>query len=149
MDADNATSADQFQNMIPYLTHYQIIIGSRDIKGAKLVPPQPWYKRLAGNIGNLIIQVLLLPGFWDTQCGFKCFSGEAAEKIFKLAKIDRWAFDVEALVLGKKLGYKIKEIPVVWINDLDSKVKFSSYFQTLWEVKKIRLRLWFNKYKFV
>lgn len=140
MDADNATSVDQFQKMIPYLRDYQIVIGSRDIKGAKLLPPQPWYRRLAGNIGNLIIQVLLLPGLWDTQCGFKCFSKEAAERIFKLAKVNRWAFDVETLVLGKKLGYKIKEIPVVWVNDPHSSVKFSSYFQTLWEVLKLRFK---------
>jgi len=141
MDADNATSLDQFQKMIPYLPKYQIIIGSRDIKGAKLMPPQPWYRRLAGNIGNLIIQLLLLPGFWDTQCGFKCFSEEAAEKIFKLAQVNRWAFDVEALALGKKLGYKIKEIPVVWVNEPNSLVKPWAYFQTFWEVLKIRWRL--------
>lgn len=145
MDADNATSVDQFHKMIPYLRDYQIVIGSRDIKGARLLPPQPWYRRLAGNIGNLIIQLLLLPGLWDTQCGFKCFSEEAAEKIFKLAKVNRWAFDVEILALGKKLGYKIKEIPVVWINDPRSSVKPSAYFQTFGEVLKIRWRLWFNK----
>ena len=141
MDADNATSADQFQKMMPYLADFQIIIGSRDIKGAKLVPPQPFYKRFLGNAGNIIIQILLLPGLWDTQCGFKCFSEEAAEKIFRLMKTNRWAFDVEALVFGKKFGYKIKEIPVVWVNDIHSKVKFSSYFQFLWEILKIRLRL--------
>lgn len=141
MDADNATTVDQFQKMIPYLSEYQIVIGSRDVKGAKLTPPQPFYKRWLGNIGNLIIQILLLPGLWDTQCGFKCFSEEATEKIFKLMKTNRWAFDVEVLVLGKKLGYKIKEIPVVWVNDIHSKVKASAYFQFLWEVLKIRWRL--------
>ncbi len=146
MDADNATSVDQFGNMIPYLSDYQIIIGSRDIKGAKLVPPQPFYRRWLGNVGNLIIQVLLLPGIWDTQCGFKCFSEEAALKIFPLMKTNRWAFDAEALALGKKFGYKIKEIPVVWVNDFRSKVKASAYLQVLWEVKKIRWRLWLNKY---
>ena len=146
-DADNATSIDQFSKMIPYLSDYQIIIGSRDIKGAKLVPPQPFYKRFLGNVGNLIIQILLLPGLWDTQCGFKCFSEEAALKIFSLMKINRWAFDVEALALGKKFGYKIKEIPVVWVNDPDSKVKPSAYLQVFGEVLKIRWRLWFGKYK--
>ena len=145
-DADNATSIDQFSKMIPYLGDYQIIIGSRDIKGAKLVPPQPFYKRFLGNVGNLIIQILLLPGLWDTQCGFKCFSEEAALKIFSLMKINRWAFDVEALALGKKFGYKIKEIPVVWVNDPDSKVKPSAYLQVFGEVLKIRWRLWFGKY---
>jgi len=147
LDADNATSVDQFSKMIPFLHDYQIIIGSRDIKGAKLVPAQPFYRRWLGNIGNLVIQLLLLPGIWDTQCGFKCFSEEAALKIFPLLKTSRWAFDVEALVLGKKLGYKIKEIPVVWVNDSRSKVKASAYFQVLWEVKKIRWWLWLNKYK--
>lgn len=145
-DADNATSIDQFGKMIPYLSDYQIIIGSRDIKGAKLVPSQPFYRRFLGNIGNLIIQILLLPGLWDTQCGFKCFSEEAALKIFPLMKINRWAFDVEALALGKKFGYKIKEIPVVWVNDPDSKVKPSAYLQVLDEVLKIRWRLWLGKY---
>lgn len=140
MDADNATSVDQFSKMIPHLRDYQIIIGSRDIKGAKLLPPQPWYRRLAGNIGNLIIQILLLPGLWDTQCGFKCFSEEAAERIFKLAKVNRWAFDIEVLSLGKKLGYKIKEIPVVWVNNPYSSVKPLAYFQTFWEVLKIRFK---------
>lgn len=147
-DADNSTSVDQFSKMIPYLKEgYDIIIGSRDIKGAKLVPPQPWHKRLAGDIGNLIIQILLLPGMWDTQCGFKAFSEKAALKIFPLMKISRWAFDVEALVLAKKLGYRIKEIPVVWVNDPFSRVKLSSYFQVLLEVFKIKWWTITNKYR--
>ncbi|MDP3052915.1 MAG: glycosyltransferase family 2 protein [bacterium] len=146
MDADNATSADQFSKMIPYLSDYQIIIGSRDIKGAKLVPPQPFYRRWLGNAGNLIIQLLLLPGIWDTQCGFKCFSEEATLKIFPLLKTNRWAFDIETLALGKELGYKIKEIPVVWVNDFRSKVKASAYLQVLWETQKIRWWLWLGKY---
>lgn len=146
MDADNATSVDQFNKMISYFADCQIIIGSRDIKGAKIAVKQPFYRRWVGNLGNLIIQFLLLPGYWDTQCGFKCFSEEAAQKIFSLAKIDRWAFDVEVLSLAKKLGYKIKEIPVVWINNPHSRVKFSNNFQFLKEVLKIRWWLWRNKY---
>ncbi|MEE8131694.1 MAG: dolichyl-phosphate beta-glucosyltransferase [Candidatus Paceibacterota bacterium] len=151
MDADNATSVNQFNKMIPHLSAkggegYQVVIGSRDIKGAKLVPPQPFYKRFLGNIGNLFIQILLLPGFWDTQCGFKAFTEEAAEKIFPLTKIDRWAFDVEALALAKVFGYKIKEIPVIWVNNPISRVKITSYFQMLWEVVKIRWWIITKKY---
>ncbi len=139
MDADNSTSIDQFKNMIPYFKQgYDAVIGSRDVKGAKLVPPQPWYKRLAGNIGNLVIQILLLPGMWDSQCGFKAFTEEAAKKIFPLMRINRWAFDVESLVLAKKLGYKIKEIPVTWVNDPESKVKLSGYVNFFSEVLKIK-----------
>ncbi len=147
MDADNSTSIDQFKNMIPYFKQgYDVVIGSRDVKGAKLVPPQPWYKRLAGNIGNLIIQILLLPGMWDTQCGFKAFTEEAAKKIFPLMKIDRWAFDVESLVLAKKLGYKIKEMPVTWVNSPESKVKLSGYVNFFSEVLKIKRWMMTDKY---
>ncbi len=83
MDADNSTSIVEFNKMIPYFkSGYSVVIGSRDVKGARLMPPQPFYKRILGNIGNLIIQIFLVPGIWDTQCGFKCLSEEAAEKIF-------------------------------------------------------------------
>ncbi|PIV31775.1 hypothetical protein COS33_01395 [Candidatus Wolfebacteria bacterium CG02_land_8_20_14_3_00_37_12] len=152
MDADNSTAIDQFNKMVPYFSAkggegYDVVIGSRDVKGAQLMPPQPWYKRLGGNVGNLIIQVLLLPGIWDTQCGFKAFTAEAVEKIFPLIKIKRWGFDVEILSLAKKFGYKIKEIPVIWVNNPISKVSAFAYLQVLWEVVKIRYWLTTNKYK--
>lgn len=147
-DADNSTSIDQFFKMIPYFNEgYDVVIGSRDIEGARLVPPQPWYKRIGGNVGNLIIQALLLRGIWDTQCGFKALTAEAAEKIFPLLKTSRWGFDVEVLSLAKKFGYKIKEIPVVWVNNPFSKVKATTYLQVLWEVVKIRYWLIVDKYK--
>lgn len=147
-DADNSTTIDQFDKMIPYFKDgYHVVIGSRDVKGAELHPPQPWYKVFLGNIGNLIIQVLLLPGIWDTQCGFKCFSREASLKIFPLQRINGWGFDVEILSLAKDFGYKIKEVPVVWINDIRSKVNSKAYLQVLIETFKVRLWLWRDIYK--
>ncbi len=146
-DADNSTSITHFNKMMPYFKEgYDVIIGSRAIKGAKLMPAQPFYKRILGIFGNIFIQIVALGGIRDTQCGFKCFSEESAEKIFPLTKIDRWSFDVEALVLAKQLGFKIKEIPVTWVNDLHSAVKLSAYFSTLLEVVKIRVWLWRGKY---
>ncbi len=147
MDADNSTSVTEFNKMIPYFREgYEVVVGSRDVKGAKMLPPQPFYRRWLGDIGNLIIQALLLRGIWDTQCGFKCFSDEAAERIFHLAKIDRWGFDVEVLVLAKELGYQIKEMPVFWVNDPQSRVSAKSYLQVLWEVVKVRWWLWRDYY---
>lgn len=147
MDADNSTSVSEFNKMIPYFKEgYEVVIGSRDVKGSRMVPPQPLHKRWAGDIGNLIIQALVLPKIWDTQCGFKCFSDEAAERIFPLIKINRWGFDVEALALAKEFGYKIKEMPVFWVNDLQSHVTAKAYLQVLWEVVKIRWWLWRNSY---
>jgi len=152
MDADNSTTIDQFNNMLPFFKEgYEVVIGSRDIKGAKLMPPQPWYKRWLGDLGNILIQIVLfefLRGIWDTQCGFKCFSEEAAQKIFRLSRLNRWGFDFEILALAKKMGYKIKEIPVTWINDVNSKVGLGGYFSTLRDLARVRWNFWRNKYNF-
>jgi glycosyltransferase involved in cell wall biosynthesis len=148
MDADNSTTVNQFDNMIPsFKEGYDVVIGSRDVKGAELHPAQPFYKRILGNAGNLFIQALLLPGIWDTQCGFKCFTRAAAEKVFPFQRINGWGFDVEILTLSKVLGFRIKEIPVVWVNDLRSKVKLSAYIKVLIETMKVRLWLWQDTYK--
>lgn len=151
-DADNSTSIEHFFLMEPHFSSkdangYDIVIGSRDIEGAKLIPAQPWYKRQLGNIGNLIIQMLLLPGIPDTQCGFKAFSEKATMDIFPKITILGWGFDVEALVIGKQHGYSIKEVPVTWINDTRSTVKLSGYISTLLEVFKIKIKALRGIYK--
>lgn len=144
-DADNATDISHFERMRPFFDEgYDIVICSRDPKdapGAKQAVSQPWWKRLLGNMGNLYIQWMAVPGIWDTQCGFKAFRDHAAEKIFSTAKINRWAFDVEALALAKKFGYKTGIIPANWVNDPKTTVSFMAYFRTLWEVFKIRRSL--------
>lgn len=138
MDADNSTTVDQAGLMMSYFKEgYGVIFGSRGIAGAKLVPPQPWYRQIAGRIGNLIIQLLALPGIRDTQCGFKCFSEEAAERVFRAATIDRWGFDVEALALAKLFGFRIKEIPITWANDENSRVGLKAYASTLLDVGRV------------
>jgi glycosyltransferase involved in cell wall biosynthesis len=147
-DADNSTSIDQVENMWPWFEKgYDIVIGSRDITGAKIPVPQPWYRRKIGDVFNLMVQVLAgLWGIWDTQCGFKGFTAKAAQDIFSKTKIDGFAFDVEVLVLAKKLGYKVKEIPVTWINDPESRVKFKHIFKMLQEILKIRWDLIRHRY---
>ena len=150
MDADNSTSIDQFMNMIPFLSgngeRYDVVIGSRALKESTLDPSQPIYRKIPGKLGNLFIQIFLLWGISDTQCGFKAFRKDAAINVFSISKIKGWGFDVEILDLAKKLGYKIKEIPVHWVNDERSNIKISSYFNVLIETLKIRYFLWTNKY---
>ncbi len=147
-DADNSTSIQHFELMMPYFSEgYQVVIGSRAIAGARLDPPEPWYRQIPGKVGNLLwIQLWVLPGLWDTQCGFKAFTAEAAEEIFRLTKITGWGFDIEILALAKKLSYRIKEIPVHWVNDTNSRVKASAYLQVLMETVKIRMWLWTGRY---
>ncbi|MDP3784831.1 MAG: glycosyltransferase family 2 protein [bacterium] len=150
MDADNGTDIAHFDMMRPFFDKgYEIVISSRnprDIPGGKEVH-QPLWRRLFGNVSNLIIQFLAVPGIWDTQNGFKAFRDYAAIKIFRLTKINRWAFDVEMLALAQRLGYKIGIIPAHWINGPVSRVKLSSYLWSLWEVVKIRWNLSRGAYK--
>lgn len=150
MDADNATTIDHFEKMIPLFEQgYQVIIGSRDSKdvaGAKQEVSQSFLKRLLGNLGNLLIQLLAVSGIWDTQCGFKAFSAKAAQRIFGKCKIDRWGFDIESLALARKFGYKIGIIPVKWINDPNSHVSWKGYLNTFRELFKIKWNLIRNKY---
>jgi glycosyltransferase involved in cell wall biosynthesis len=146
-DADNSTSIDQFESMMPFFKGgYEVVIGSRAARGAKLDPPEPWYRQIAGKLGNLFIQALVLPGIWDTQCGFKAFTEEAAKKIFIDSRIGGWGFDVEVLALAKRRGYRIKEMPVHWVNDTRSHVNFSAYLHVLTETITIRWRLWRGEY---
>jgi glycosyltransferase involved in cell wall biosynthesis len=142
MDADNAVSVNQFENMLPFFKEgYEVIIGSRAIEGAELAPPQPWWRRVLGKGGYLFIQALAVPGIWDTQCGFKAFSEEAAHRIFGAAVIDQWCFDVETLALARQFGLRIKEIPVRWVNNPHSSVRWSSYFSTFRDLLKISFKL--------
>lgn len=147
-DADNSTSVDQVEKMLPYFKEgCNIVIGSRDIKGAILDPPQPWQRRVTGGIFKLVRKMIV--GLWeieDTQCGFKCFTKKAAEKIFPKCKIDRFSFDAEVLLIAKKFKYKIKEVPIYWKNDLASKVKFKSMVKMAIDLVKIRWNLIIGKY---
>ena len=142
-DADNSTSIDQIEKMWPYFEKgYDIVFGSRDVKGAILDPPQPFFRRFLGEAFGFLTNLIV--GTWgiaDTQCGFKCFSKKAAEDIFPRCKINRFAFDPEFLIIAKKFGYKMKEIPVYWRNDLESKVKFKWMVNMGLDLLKIRWNL--------
>jgi dolichyl-phosphate beta-glucosyltransferase len=148
-DADNSTSIDQIEKVWPELEKgLDIVIGSRDVKGAVLSPPQPWVRKLILGEGFKLYRKIII-GLWrlqDTQCGFKCFTKKSTEAIFQKCRINRFAFDPEILVIAQKLGYKIKEIPIYWKNDPESKVKFKSIFKMALDLIKIRWNLITGKY---
>ena len=141
-DADNATSIDQVEKMWPeFGKGFDVVIGSRDVKGAVLNPPQPWLRRVILGDGFKLYRKIII-GLWgieDTQCGFKAFKREAAAKIFQKSRISGWTFDVEILILAKQMGYKIKEIPVTWVNDPNSKVKFNSIIEMAIGLLKLKI----------
>jgi dolichyl-phosphate beta-glucosyltransferase len=149
MDADNATRIEEIENFWPWFDKgYDVVFGSRYIKGAKMPVKQPWFRRLAGRLSNLLIQAVILPGIKDTQCGFKAFRRDAARRIFSVSRIDGWGFDIEILALAKKFGYKIKEVPVTWYEIAGTKLKLvRAMIRTLRELLVIKWNFMTGKYK--
>lgn len=146
-DADNSTSVDQIANFLPYFEQgYDMVIGSRRIKGAVIAIKQPWIRDFLGGIFRLMVHTIVPLGVKDSQAGFKSFSAKAAEAIFPQQTIARWAFDVEILAVARKMGFKVKEVPIKWINDLESHVKLSGMVKMLFEVLQVRKNLWRGRY---
>jgi dolichyl-phosphate beta-glucosyltransferase len=95
-----------------------------------------------GKLFNKLVKALVIEDFKDTQCGFKVFRGDIARNLFKEAHIDRFAYDVEILAIGKKKGCKIVEAPVRWINSPESKVNpVRDSIQMLFDLLKIRMTI--------
>jgi dolichyl-phosphate beta-glucosyltransferase len=91
-----------------------IAIGSRWLKTELQTEPQPLYRQVFGRIFNLALRLLLGLRFADTQCGFKAFRRDAAQRIFPLQKIEGWGFDPEILFLARRAGLRVEEVPVLW-----------------------------------
>lgn len=121
-DADLSTPIDDLEKLAAFLDAFPVVIGSRGLKDADIQIHQPAHRELLGRAFNLAFQAMLLPGVHDSQCGFKLFTRQAARACFSRATIDGFGFDGEVLFLARKLGFGIKEVPVVWRNDLRSKV---------------------------
>lgn len=148
-DADNSTSIDQIEKMWPEFDNgYDVVIGSRDIKGAVLDPPQPWIREIIlGNAFKLFRKIVI--GLWsieDTQCGFKCFRQKVVKDVFPKCLINRFAFDPEMLLVAKKFNYKIKEIPISWKNDLASTVNLKGMIRMAFDLFKIKWNVLTCKY---
>ena len=144
-DADNSTDIAHVSQMLPLFDRgYDVVIASRhpkDAAGARQAVPQPLHRWLLGRIGNLIARLLVIPGIWDTHCGFKAFRAEAAARIFSHTEIDGWGFDIEVLALARALNFKIGIIPAHWINDDRSNMRLRSYLRALVDIVRLRARM--------
>jgi glycosyltransferase involved in cell wall biosynthesis len=148
MDADDSTKVDEVIKFLPFFEQgYDIVIGSRRIAGADIAVRQSFFRDFLGGCFRFIVHTLVPVGVTDSQCGFKAFSSKAAAVIFPRQTIYRWAFDVEILALARKKGFKIKEVPITWVNDAESHVKLGGMISMLLEVFEVRLNLWSGKYK--
>lgn len=122
-DADLSTPIEEVEKLLAALRNgYDIAIGSRALPGSRIEVNQPWYRKNMGRLFNILVQALILRGIRDTQCGFKCFTREAAVDICHRMRCERFAFDVEMLYLAHAMGYRVGEIPVIWRNSPETKV---------------------------
>jgi len=121
-DADLSMPIEEIVKFVPpALSGFDVAIGSREAPGAVRYN-EPAYRHWGGRGINLIIRLLILPGLQDTQCGFKCFSAEASQRLFKLQTLPGWSFDIELLYLARRAKMRIREIPIHWYFGEDSKV---------------------------
>lgn len=148
MDADGSTDLSEiatFTESMDVADRPDIVIASIAVEGAT-VDPQPLHRQIAGRSANALIRTMVLPGIHDSQRGFKLFTAAAADDIFSRCRIDGWLFDVEALALARRLGYRIAEVGVVWEHREDSRVTMRSYGATLADLFRLRFNLWSGAY---
>lgn len=121
-DADLAMPITELPKFLPPLQNgYQVAIGSREGQGAVRYN-EPFYRHLMGRVFNWLVKTMAVPGFEDTQCGFKCFHHSARSDLFSHQTIDGFGFDVEVLYIALKRGYRIVEVPIDWYYQAESKV---------------------------
>ena len=142
MDVDLSTDLSALPQTIAAVDGegYDIAIGSRLKPGAQVIG-RSFKRELISRSYSLIFRAMFLAGFQDAQCGFKAVSRRAADDVAPLVVDNGWFFDTEMLLIAEKNGYRIKEIPVKWTDDPDSRVKI---INTAWEDIKGLLRLRFG-----
>ncbi len=125
MDVDLSTNLHSFPPMIAALAHggYDIGTGSRLMKGANT--ERSIKRELISRTYNLMIKALFFTRFSDAQCGFKAVTREVIDTLFPVLEDNVWFLDSELLIVGEKCGYRIFDVPVKWIEDLDTRVKIA------------------------
>lgn len=141
-DADLSTPVSELDVLRDAIASHDVAIGSRALDPSRVRLRQALYRQWMGKTFNRIMRAITGLPFHDTQCGFKLFRGEVARAIFRDARIDRFAYDVEALMIARRLGATIVEVPVLWFNSPDSRVHvIRDSARMLFDVIRIRLRV--------
>ena len=139
-DADLSMPIHNLQNFINnFNSKSEIIIGSRTQQNSQR-HGESIFRQIRSKVFNIIVRSILPIPYKDTQCGFKCFTKDAAEKLFHLQQLKGFSFDVEILFLANKLGIKINELPITWEHKEQSQVSsIKDSLKMLIDVFKIRI----------
>lgn len=141
-DADLSTPIEEMEKMLPWLDQgYDLVIGSRALAQSEIRRRQPFYREGGGKLFNLLVRLVVLPDFHDTQCGFKLFRREPLAPVLNQLHIDGFAFDVEIIALATARGLRVAEVPVVWINSPSSRVRLRAALRAFADLVLIRRRM--------
>jgi dolichyl-phosphate beta-glucosyltransferase len=123
----------------PNVGDSEVMIGTREGEGAQRID-EPHYRHIMGRILTNIVKLTAVRGFEDTQCGFKMFTRNAAEDLFSVQRMTGIGFDVELIFIAQKRGYKIKEVPITWYFDADSRMRLIQdslhILVEIWEIRR-------------
>lgn len=144
-DVDMSTPLDEVSKFLPLMRQrVDVIIGSRKIEGARVVKHQSWPRMKMGEAYTFLARLITGVAVSDFTCGFKCFSRAAVTKIFSESIIERWSYDAEILFLARKNGFAIHEMPIIWRNDENTRVRLQKDALTaFWDL--LRIRFWRGK----
>ena len=145
LDVDMAGDLEQlnaYSNLINLQSEYDLITGSRYLPES--ITNRPLIRRLASIGYNWLVRIMFRTGVHDHQCGFKSFSKELVETLSKEAKSDSWFWDTEVIVVAKRLGYRIKEIPIYWTESKGRKTPLRRLAKDIWLHGKGLLVLFFR-----
>jgi glycosyltransferase involved in cell wall biosynthesis len=133
VDVDLATDLNLFnayQNLLQNQSKFDLVTGSRYVHGA--VTNRPWLREFSSKAYNQFVRVLFATGVHDHQCGFKSFSKNLVETLIREARSDTWFWDTEVIVLAKKLGFAILEIPIHWTEKRARKTPIRRLSRDIW-----------------
>jgi dolichyl-phosphate beta-glucosyltransferase len=148
-DADLSTPIEEVEKLLASVRErYDIAIASRGLPESNIVKRQPWYRELVGRLGNVLVRMAAVRGIADTQCGFKLFPREVAQRLFRVARLTGAAFDVEVLFIAQRHGLKIAEVPVTWIDSPDTRFnRVTDSLDALKDLVRIRINWLLGRYR--
>lgn len=140
MDADGSTSLEEMHALLNGLMEADGVIASRYVLGSMVTTPQGIFRRLESRAFNLIIRILFGLPYHDTQCGAKIFKKNPLQTVLPKITSTGFEFDVELIWLMRQSGFVVKELPIIWQNRGDSRVKGQDAFSMFLNLLKLRFR---------
>ncbi len=139
-DADGSTEPEEIDKLINFVQNNDGVIGSRWIEGAIRLRDEPFSRRIASRSFNLLVRILFRLPYKDTQCGAKVFKKEVIDNIVNELGLTDFAFDIDLLYRMRRRRYKVKEIPIKWKHNMDSKLSLGKTAITMF-ISVLGLRL--------